>query len=143
MSLVLRARRSFRDIGRSDLRVIVPGVKIAIPPTRIDARPASVRYFDHPEHGFKALREREQNFLRRAMNRAPCGRARVIKDGVCPRRANSRDEASKRNAAIGGGYCEAHIVMPPEGADAPHATQLASRTLNSNGGSYRFAWNSM
>ena len=76
----------------------------------IDACPASVRYFDHAESGFKAFREREQNFLRRAMNRAPGGRARVVKDGVCPRRASSREKASKRNCAIGGGYCGAHDV---------------------------------
>jgi hypothetical protein len=35
------------------------------------------------------------------------------------------------------------FVMLPEGAAAPRATQLASRTLSSSGGSYRFAWNSM
>jgi hypothetical protein len=35
------------------------------------------------------------------------------------------------------------FVMLPEGAAAPQATQLASRTLSSSGGSYRFAWNSM
>ena len=29
---------------------------------------------------------------------------------MCPRHANSRDEASKRNGAIGGGYCGAHDV---------------------------------
>jgi len=44
----------------------------------VDAHPASVRYFDHAECGFKAFRERENNFLRRAMNRAPCGRACVV-----------------------------------------------------------------
>jgi hypothetical protein len=76
----------------------------------VNAHPASVRYFDHAECRFNAFRERENNFLRRAMNRAPCGRARVVKGGVCPRHANSRDEASKRNGAIGGGYCGAHDV---------------------------------
>jgi hypothetical protein len=76
----------------------------------VDVRPASVRYFDHAECGFKAFCEREQNFLRRAMNRAPCGRARVVKGGVGTRRANPGDEASKRNGAIGGGYRGAHDI---------------------------------
>ena len=76
----------------------------------VDARPASVLYFNHAECRFKTFREREQNFLRRAMNRAFCGRARVVKGGVCPRRANSGDKASKRDGAIGSCHCGAHDV---------------------------------